>query len=307
MTNWAMRGIDPAHIWLVSNQAAPRHDQEGAVVVVRGVDGALVRFPARSAASAAEAALSRVGYDVERTGTDNRGRQLLVSGWSAERLESRLNAMRDVMEWLAAEPGGTAAMALDRFGDVLRAGRPLQRSGQECIRGVERELRDHISATSGIHAPCNPLTRPADIGIALRLSAAWRGEEAIDDLLQRHVQVAELAAGLYPDLLRGMSHDRARDSAIRRASLAFRIGRHLAKDTSLLMPGGPVSSAPGMGGGSIPDGQLGRRSPAWRDNGTARIFPAGGSPVSPVTPPPSAAPDRLRGRSFPAGPAGQRG
>ena len=42
MTNWNMRGIDPAHIWLVANQAAPRHDQPGPTLVVRGVQGALV-------------------------------------------------------------------------------------------------------------------------------------------------------------------------------------------------------------------------------------------------------------------------
>jgi hypothetical protein len=307
MTNWAMRGIDPAHIWLVSNQAAPRHDQTGSALVVRGVQGALVRFPARSAATAAEAGLSRVGYDVARVDGDGRGRQLLVQGWSAERLESRLNSMREVIEALAAEPGGTAGRALDHLDSVLRVGRPPLPTAQQCIRQAEREMRGWISATSGIHAPCNPLTRPADTGTALRLSAAWRGEEAIDDLARRHVQVAELAVALYPDLLRGMSHDRARDSAVRRASLAFHIRRHLAKDTTLLMHGGPASPVPGAGGGPGPDGQAERRSPAWRDNGTARIFPADGGLVSPVTRPPSAAPDRLRGRNFPAGPAGQRG
>jgi len=307
MTNWSMRGIDPAHIWLVSNQAAPRHDQTGPALVVRGVQGALVRFPARSAARAAEVGLSRVGYDIARVEGDGRGRQLMVHGWSAEGLESRLNAMRAVIERLASEPGGTASQALDHLDSVLRVGRPPLPTAQQCIRQAERDLRDWITATSGIHAPCNPLTKPADTGTALRLSAAWQGEEAIDDFVRRHVQVAELAVALYPDLLRGMSHDRARDSAVRRASLAFHIRRHLAKDTTLLMPNGPVSPVPGAGGGPGPDGRAERRTPAWRNDGTARIFPAAGTPVSPAGRSPSAAPDRLRGRNFPAGPAGQRG
>src|SRR6202035_2741032 len=120
MTNWNMRGIDPAHIWLVSNQAAPRHDQPGPTLVVRGIQGALVRFPARSAARAAEIGLSRVGYDVARDDSDGRGRQLFVRGWSPDGLESRLNAMRTVIETLCAEPGGTAEAALDHLDSVLR-------------------------------------------------------------------------------------------------------------------------------------------------------------------------------------------
>jgi hypothetical protein len=283
MTNWNMRGIDPAHIWLVCNQAAPRHDQPGPTLVVRGVQGALVRFPARSAARAAEVGLSRVGYDVARDDSDGRGRQLVVRGWSPDGLESRLNALDS----------------------VLQVGRPPRPSPQDCVRQAERELRGWITATSGIHAPCSPLTQPADTGTALRLSAAWQGEEAIDDLVRRHVQVGELAMAIYPDLLRGMSHDRARDSAVRRASLAFHIHRHLAQDTTLLMPRGPVSPAPDDG--PAPDERAGRRSNAWRDDGTTRIFPTDGTPSSPASRLPSAAHDRLRGRSFPAGPAGQRG
>ncbi|MGH3275927.1 MAG: hypothetical protein ACRDNZ_16575, partial [Streptosporangiaceae bacterium] len=264
-----------------------------------------VRFPARSAARAAEVGLSRVGYDVARDDSDGRGRQLLVHGWSPEGLETRLNAMRTVIETLTAEPGGTAESALDHLDSVLRVARPPRPGPVDCLRQAERELREWITATSGIHAPCNPLTRPADTGTALRLSAAWHGEEAIDDLVRRHVQVAELATALYPDLLRGMSHDRARDSAVRRASLAFHIRRTLAKDTTLLMPNGPVTPAPASGGRTGPDEQNGRRSPAWRDNGTAQIFPRGGASVGPVGRPPAAAPDGLRGRNFPSGSAGQ--
>ena len=215
--------------------------------------------------------------------------------------------MRTVIETLCAEPGGTAEAALDHLDSVLRIGRPARPSPQDCLRQAERELRGWITATSGIHAPCSPLTRPADTGTALRLSVAWHGQEAIDDLVRRHVQVSELAMALYPDLLRGMSHDRARDSAVRRASLAFHIRRHLAQDTTLLMPRRPGSPAPGAGGGPTPDGQTGRRSPASRDSGTTRIFPADGASLSLASRPPSAAHDRLRGRSFPAGPAGQRG
>jgi hypothetical protein len=305
VTNWNLRGIDPAHIWLVANQAAPRHDQAGPTVVVRDVQGALVRFPARSAALAAEAGLNRVGYEVTRDDSDGRGRQLVVRGWSADGLESRLNEMRYVIEMLTAEPGGTAVRALDHLDSVLRDGQPSRPSQQNCLRLAERELRDWITATSGIHAPCNPLTRPADVGIAVRLSAAWQCEEAIDELVRRHVQVGELAVAVYPELLKGRSHDHARDSAIRRACLAFHIQRNLARDTTLLMPSGPLSPAPRSGsGGAESEKYSGRRSPARRDDGTARIFPAGGAPVSPVSRP-SAAADRLRGRDFPSGSAGQ--
>lgn len=306
MTNWNLRGIDPAHIWLVANQAAPRHDQAGPTLVTRGVQGALVRFPARSAAHAAEAGLRRVGYDVARDDSDGRGRQLVVRGWSADGLESRLNEMRYVIEMLTAEPGGTAARALDHLDSVLRAGRSSRPSQQHCLRLAERELRDWITATSGVHAPCNPLTRPADVGIAVRLSAAWQCEEAIDELVRRHVQVGELAVALYPELLKGRSHDHARDSAVRRASLAFHIRRNLARDTTLHMPSGPVSPAAAPRGGAAgPEQHSGRRSPARRDDGTARIFPAGEAPVSSVGRPSAAAPDHLRGRNFPSGSAGQ--
>ena len=75
-------------------------------------------------------------------------------------------------------------------------------------------------ATSGIHARCDPRARPADIGAALRLSATWQAETAIDELAARHLRIAVHAVALYPELRHQESHHSARDLAIHRAEIA---------------------------------------------------------------------------------------
>jgi hypothetical protein len=229
--------VDPLHVGMICATAAPGSPRGGTPLLTGGRYGVRVYLPSRSAARAAQDALRRVGYRVGRAAETRRGRDLIVAGWSADGLDSRLAAMRGVLQRLAAGPGSTAAAALDQLGRLPAAALPGEAGQQQLIRQAGYQLREWISATSGIHAPCNRLATPADTGIALRLSAAWRAEEAIDGLAVRHLQVTELAVGLYPALRQAMSHDSARDSAIRRAGIAAHITRHVDRDISPLMRG----------------------------------------------------------------------
>lgn len=226
-------GVDPVHVWSVCRTAAPAIQDGGAAILIGGRYAARVHLPDRPAARAAHDALRRVGYQADRGVAG--GRDLIVAGWSEQGLESRLTAMRGVLHVLAAEPGLTAASALDRLLGLPAA--ELSRfTGQRLlIHQAGEQLRTWISATSGIHAPCDPRARPTDPGRALRLAATRRAEEAIDDLAQRHIQLTELAVALYPALRQRMDHDTARYFAIQRAAIAFHLSRRIGQDLTPLM------------------------------------------------------------------------
>ena len=302
-------GIDPVHVRTIATAAVPDGQRDGTVLLVGGQYAARVYLPTRSAAQAAHAALRRVGYQVGRTGS-LRGRDLIIAGWSAEGLESRLTAMRAVLQKLAAEPGATAVAALDRFGRLSAAALPGQAGQRLLIHQADQQLRAWIADTSGIHAPCDPRARPADPGCALRLNATHRAEEAIDDLAARHVQVAELAVALYPALRQRMDHDSASDFAVRRAGVAFHLSQQLAQDITPLLRGsgqtpGSAASRPAAAGSTSPKARprTGSR-PRLR---TAREFPFTGMPISPTSRPPSTrGATRPRGRNFPSGRPGRR-
>ena len=224
-------GVDPAHVWAVATRAAPSIQQDGTVLLAGGRYPARIVLPDPLAASEAEAALRLVGYQVSRARRGIRGRDLNIEGWSLDGLERRLTAMREVLGKLAAGPGVTAYVALE-LGRLPAAMLPSQVDQQLLLERAGNKLRAFISRTSGIQAPRDPRARPDDPRSAFRLAATWRAEHAIDDMAGRHLRIAELAVASYPALRQRMGHAAARDSAIRRASLAVRIRHYLAQDTT---------------------------------------------------------------------------
>jgi hypothetical protein len=290
-------GIDPVHIWVIATTAAPSIKQDGTMLLAGGHHPARIVLPDRVAATEAETALRLVGYDVTRTSRGIRGRDLTVKGWSTEGLDRRLTAMGAIITKLTAVPDATAIVAVElgRLPAGVLPGpadrrMPAERAGQA--------LRDWISATSGIHAPRDPRARPADHRCAFALAVTGLGEEAIDQLVKRHVQIAELAAGQYPKLRTRMDHAEARDTAIRRAIHTVRLSQRQAGTSThstdaTTSPDAPAeSAAPGPDTGPKP--------------APTAEFPAD-NPFSPATQPPSIrgliSP---RGRNFPSGRAGRR-
>ena len=81
--------LDPQHILAVCTRATGR---DTGVQATRTADGIRVSFPARRAAWTAAAALGRTGYTAAHVSTDRASRDLLVTGWNADRLDSRLTA-----------------------------------------------------------------------------------------------------------------------------------------------------------------------------------------------------------------------
>ena len=77
---------------------------------------------------------------------------------------------------------------------------PSQIDQRLVVERAGQRLRTWISRTSGIHAPRDPRALPADPRCAFRLAATSRAEEVIDYLAERHLQLAELAVGFYPQL-----------------------------------------------------------------------------------------------------------
>ena len=109
-------GVDPMHVRAICMAAAPGTRREGIVVLAGRGDGVRVYLTHRAEATAARAALRRVGYEADRADGRRLSSGLIVTGWSADRLEARLTAMRTLVQRLAADPRSTAADVLDRLG-----------------------------------------------------------------------------------------------------------------------------------------------------------------------------------------------
>jgi len=238
--------VDPSHVWTICATAAPPGHRADRMFVFGGEQyGARAYLPTQSAARAAHAALTRVGYQAVPVTDGRRGLDLTVYGWSAQGLTSRLTAMHDVLAKLTSEPGSTAATALDHLGRHPLTPLPDEAGRLRLVRQAGEQLRGWIAETSGIHAPCDPLARPADAGCALQLTATWRAEEAIDDLVARHLRVTWHALALYPGLRQTRSHDEARESAVRQAGITSHLSHHLAPDATAATPSsGPRPGSP---------------------------------------------------------------
>jgi hypothetical protein len=211
------RGIDPAHVLSVTSKAITGRSQAG--LAIRTADGVRICFRSRQAASKATTALARVGYHVTRTGSHRR--DVLVTGWDAQALESRLEAMRAVLYQLSDNAAATADTVIERFRS-LSPGSPARRDSA-LLAEAHAQLRGWVNSHSGIHAPHDPVIIPADVGNALRLRAARALESAIDNLAERHLRVAAHALPLYRSLRLQTAEDQAKDIAIRRASVMYNL------------------------------------------------------------------------------------
>jgi hypothetical protein len=289
------RGLDPAHILSVTNQATSGgRSRAGRAVAAHG--SVRVGLPSRRAAGDASAALTRVGYHVARIdGTGHR--DLLVTGWNAAGLESRLAAMRAVLHQLDASPAVTANAVIERA-RRLPAG-PAAHPLASMLAGTQAQLRAWVSARSGIHAPRDPAIVPADLGNTLRLRAAQTLETAIDDLIERHLQAAGHALALFSFFRQHTTDDQAKQTAIRHADLNFHPNTSPAPDSSALgqraaRPPGidPPSSGPDQGGGPARLAASGFPRPV-----TDAVGAADATAVPAVRP---------GGRHFPAGRPGPR-
>lgn len=259
------RGLDPAHILSVTSQAITSRGQAG--LAIAGPDGVRICFRSRRAVGQAAAALARVGYQVTRT-DGSRRRDLLVTGWNAEALETRLEAMRTVLSQLSASPSITATIVVERF-RILPPGSPARRDSS-LLAMAHAELRGWVAGHSGIHAPHDPAIMPADVGNALRLRAAWALENTIDDLVERHLRVAGHALPLYQSLRLQTTGDQAKDTAIRRASVMYHLPS-ATQGTSAAAPGPrfarPAGAEPRPPGPTPGDGPAARQAasgfPGW--------------------------------------------
>lgn len=296
-------GVDPVHVQIIAATASTVQRGDGSVLLLARPELIRVHLPNRSATKAAREALQRVGYQVTSSAGSMRNRGLLVSGWSMQGLESRLDAMRGVLQKLAASPDATATVALGQLSRLPLAELPGRTGQQRLIGALAEGMRSWISATSGIHAPRDPRAHPADPGCALRLSATWRAEEAIDDLAARQARVAEFALAVYPSLRQTMSHEAARDCVIRWAGTAFHLTPRLGQDVSSFLrgfaPAADPAPAPADAEPASPQMPLPLRGTRRRPP-NAGEFPAAGMPVSPASRPPSVTgTTRPRGRNSP--------
>ncbi len=282
------RGIDPGHVLAICSQAISPPGR--LIQAVARPGGVLVCLSSRPAARDVRGALDRVGYLVATAGT---GRDLLVPGWSPGNLESRLAAMRAVIQQLADHQSVTARAVIRQFRD--RPGGPLlSRADQGLLDQAGNRLRAWVAARSGIHAPHDPAIQPADAGNALRLRAAWALEQSIDDLIERHLRVAGHALHLFASFSTQMGGDHAQDAAIRQAGVAFHLGADATQGSSALVPGTeglgpgePLVSRPPARPQALPGQAVVREFPAAATGGTA------GPPPVPLS--------RPGGPRFPAG------
>lgn len=270
-------GLDPAHILSITNQATSGVRGSTARAVAT-TDSVRVRLRSRRVARDATAALRRVGYQVARI--DGTGQQdVLVTGWSAAALESRLAAMRTVLHQLDGSPAVTAAAVIDRIRH-LPARSPVP-PDTALLTEASARLRDWVSARSGIHAPHDPAILPAE----------------------RHVRVAQHALSLFGSLRQHMTDDQAQRAAVRRADVPSRLNTSLAQDSSAQDQG--TARPPGTGP-RLPGPDPGGGTPAGPACLAACDFPQSLRDAVSSGGGPSALPTRSGGRHFPAGRLGPR-
>ena len=231
-------GLDPAHILAICERAAASGNQPSVRHTLAVPAGLSVRLSSPQAAQLARAALARVGYQAALARPSRRSRNVLVAGWSAAGLESRLAAMRATVHQLRAEPAATATAVIDRY-RRLSAGLPGIQASAAALSQAEKQIRLATAARCGIHAPRDPAILPADTGNALRLRVIWALEQAIDDLIERHLRVTRRALAQFCSLRRHGSDDWASDTAIRRA-----VGVPSAPPGGLVAGRAPTDAAP---------------------------------------------------------------
>ncbi len=240
----AGRGLDPDHIIGVCAQPSGTGRPQRVHAACRPAGIRVVLGSRRGAADAA-AALTRVGYLVTPSAAQRTGRDLLVTGWSAAGLDSRLAAMRAVMHQIAGSPSLTAQAAIGRFREAgSGAATP-----QEAFAQARTRLQAWVHARTGPFVPHDPAAIPADPRTALRLSLTRQLEDQIEGLIGRHLRVAAHAIALYMPLSQQMEPGKAQRTAIRRAGITFHLSSPAAQDTSpllqdLLQTPGPATAPP---------------------------------------------------------------
>ena len=275
-------GLDPAHILAICTRAA---GSEAGVQAVRTPDGVRINFPDRGAAWEASGALGRAGYTSALVSAGHSRRDVLVTGWNVTRLDSRLTAMRSVIHRLADNPMVTATAAVRRFA-ALPAVAATAQGAVDILGETRQQLQGWADGRVGICVPAPPAVLPADTATAMRVRAMTSCEQAISDLIDRHLRVAGHALALFGTLRQQMNDTRAQHTAVRRAGITFHLsGEPIAQDTSPLMRS--ASTDPAAARPARPQGRPRR--------GMAAEFPA-----PPGAPGPPGA-DPLTGRDGPGG------
>jgi hypothetical protein len=285
--------LDPAHVLGICTRAA------GTVAGIQAVgipDGVRVSLPNRQSAWSATAALGRVGYTAALTGRTRGSRDLVVTGWNAERLESRLTAMRLVMRRLQDNPLVTATAAVRRFAALPRAEASLP-AAADILSDTRWQLQDWVEARAGICMPGPPAVLPADTANALRVRAMAGCEQVVSDLVERHLRVAAHALTLFDSLRPQMNNGRAQNTAVRRAGATFHLSSgSVAQDSSPLMRHAAAGPAPAAADQADPPAHT-RSGPR---RGMAQEFPARPGVTGPADTTPPAGRVSPGGQHFPA-------
>lgn len=208
--------LDIHHISTVCDQTAQRAGLTG--LTITQTPGAVrIRASSVDAAGQIQAALTRVGYTVDRPRYFGRRDELTIPGWNRDHLTARITALRDEINGLDTTRRDTAATAIDHA-----VGRPEitgRTDGSGLLADIQRELRHGIEQRAGIIAPVNPRALPADPDIVRLLRTAHRLEQHVTTRIQRHAHTAELAVRLYDRYRQHTRADNARAAAIHDAYL----------------------------------------------------------------------------------------
>ena len=148
-------GLDPAHILTICAE----FDGDAGVQAVRTADGVRVTMPARRAAWEAAGALGRVGYTAAQAGDSRVRRDVMVTGWNADRLDARLTSLRTVMHRLADNPLVTATAAVRRFAALPARSATLEAA--ENILGESRSAAAPLGGRTGRDLRAIPARRAA--------------------------------------------------------------------------------------------------------------------------------------------------
>ena len=254
--------------------------------------GRAPRIPvSRLAAGDAAPALARVGYQVARiNGTGHR--DLLVTGWSPDGLESRLTAMRAILHQLDENPGSTADAVIERFRRL--PGPPGTQGAGRCPHAAAG-LGERVIRHSRAPQPRDHARRRGQ-----RAAAGPRAHAGKRDRRPGRTSSAGGRARAAPVPVPAPAHRRgqAKEAAIRRASITFHLNATPpGADAPVQHPAQPPARDPPRPGT--------RQAPRGRLAGQPARRRAASPPLSRVQSPDGRGPAGTPGRrALPRQPAG---
>ncbi|HEY3684780.1 MAG TPA: hypothetical protein VGL93_17220 [Streptosporangiaceae bacterium] len=193
--------LDIEHITAVCDDAAHQASPGAAHIRLHAVQNAVYTAMGTDEQHlAATHTLRRVGYHVDPSPDPGHQpplqRWIRVDGWSHDALTRRLDALTATAHQLAETLPINVAHAINTYTTISDLS-DLDDPQYQAAAQLRTQLKEHVTATTGPHAPYNPDRLPHDPDLTALLKRVRAAEHRVDDLISRTWINAADAIGRY--------------------------------------------------------------------------------------------------------------